>query len=506
MCIMETAEQCVGREWKKQPDWFYDAIDTLMPLVHAKRRAYCCFLKANTIAAKKEFRRHQRIVKKAVDEAKEAWINAMSMEAVCAGKNERRRWESIRKLQLAHAGRRPSRPTRLCKMDGNLTSGPEEVKLTWHEHFSRVLNITSQYQQVVLDQIPSRPPALELDHPPTFDELQKALRRLKRRKAGGRTGILPELLLYGGPELHDRLIVLMEDIWKGGTVVKDWKDAEIVPIPKKGDLTKCDNWRGISLLDVAGKVFARILQDRLQVLAKEVLPESQCGFRKGRGCVDMIFVARQLVEKSREHNDSLFILFVDLRKAYDSVPRQALWCVLEKYGVPPAMLSLIKSLHEGMSATVRVGDSTTEWIEVTNGLRQGCTLAPTLFNLYFSAVVDCWRARCPQVGVTVKYRIGRKLVGDRTMKARLQEVRVTESQFADDVAVYATTREELEHAAEEFVKTAADWGLTVSLEKTKLITMGKQLTSNDDLPVKLREGEIDTVREFTYTVPWKQNC
>ena len=238
LCIIETAEQCVGREWKKQPDWFYDAIDTLMPLVHAKQKAYCCFLKANTTAVKKEFRRYQRTVKKAVDEAMEAWINVMSMDAVCASKNEKRQWESIRKLQLAHAGRRPARPTKLCKMDGSLTSGPEEVKLAWHEHFSRVLNITSQYQQAVLDQIPSRPSALELDHSPTFDELLEALRRLKRRKAGGRTGILPELLLYGGTELHDRLTVLMENIWKGGTVVKDWKDAEIAPIPKKEDLTK----------------------------------------------------------------------------------------------------------------------------------------------------------------------------------------------------------------------------------------------------------------------------
>ena len=64
-------------------------------------------------------------------------------------------------------------------------------------------------------------------------------------------------------------------------------------------------------------------------------------------------------------------LFVDLRKAYDSVPWQALWCVLEKYGVPPTMVSVIKSFHEGMTAVVRVGDSITDDIEVTNGLRQG---------------------------------------------------------------------------------------------------------------------------------------
>ena len=140
-------------------------------------------------------------------------------------------------------------------------------------------------------------------HTHTSEELMEALSKMKRGKAGGRTGILPELLLYGGVELQDRLLLLMEDIWKEGKVVKDWQDAEIVPIPKKGDLRKCDVWRGISLLDVVGKVFARILQDRLQVVAEKILPESQCGFRKGRGCVDMIFAARQLVEKCREHDD-----------------------------------------------------------------------------------------------------------------------------------------------------------------------------------------------------------
>ena len=87
-------------------------------------------------------------------------------------------------------------------------------------------------------------------------------------------------------------------------------------------------------MDVVGKVLGRIVQGRLQVIAEKILPESQSGFRKGRGCADMIFVARQLVEKVREHGKPLSALFVDLRKAYDSVPRQALWKVLEKYGLP----------------------------------------------------------------------------------------------------------------------------------------------------------------------------
>ena len=64
-------------------------------------------------------------------------------------------------------------------------------------------------------------------------------------------------------------------------------------------------------------------------------------------------MARQLLEKTREHQDALFTLFVDLRKAYDSVPREALWQVLDKCGVPPRMLNIVKSLHEGMQVEVR---------------------------------------------------------------------------------------------------------------------------------------------------------
>ena len=123
------------------------------------------------------------------------------------------------------------------------------------------------------------------------------------------------------------------------------------------------------------------------MIAEVLLADSQCGFRKGRGCVDMIFVARQLMEKAREHKESLFIMFVDLKKAYVSVPRNALWTVLAKCGVPPTMLSIIRSFHDGMQAGVRVGSTVTDNFEVRNGLRQGCTMAPVLFNVYFNAMV-----------------------------------------------------------------------------------------------------------------------
>ena len=73
----------------------------------------------------------------------------------------------------------------------------------------------------------------------------------------------------------------MHDMWKEKSVPTEWRDAILIPIPKKGDLSHCDNWRGISLLDVVGKVVARILQERLLKLTEDELPESPCGFRKG---------------------------------------------------------------------------------------------------------------------------------------------------------------------------------------------------------------------------------
>ena len=123
----------------------------------------------------------------------------------------------------------------------------------------------------------------------------------------------------------------------------------------KGDLSVCDNWRGIRLLDVMGKLYARIINHRLQAVVEGSVADSQCGFRACRGCVDMVSCVRQLVEKTIDHHNKIFLLFVDLQKAYDSVPRQALWCALRKYDVPDCLIDLVCSFHDGMVATLAVG-------------------------------------------------------------------------------------------------------------------------------------------------------
>ena len=125
----------------------------------------------------------------------------------------------------------------------------------------------------------------------------------------------------------------------------DFRDALIVSLYKnKGCKSDCRNYRVISLLSIAGKIFARVILNRLVTVLEQNLPEVQCGFRPGRGTVDMIFAMRQLQEKCIEQNTPLFSVLIDLTKTFDTVNREALWTVLERIGCPPKFISMLRTL------------------------------------------------------------------------------------------------------------------------------------------------------------------
>ena len=127
----------------------------------------------------------------------------MADEAEKARKDRRQRWACVSKLQMTHRGRRPQRPSVLLKESGETTANPAEVCKQWHQHFNEILNIPSEYDQEVNDRLPQHTPHLELDEPPTIDELLEAFSKLKRGKACGKTGIPPELLVHGSADVHD---------------------------------------------------------------------------------------------------------------------------------------------------------------------------------------------------------------------------------------------------------------------------------------------------------------
>ena len=127
--------------------------------------------------------------------------------------------------------------------------------------------------------------------------------------------------------MAEKLTELFQCMWRKEASPQDFKAASIIHLYKrKGNPQVCDNHRGISLLSIAGKTLAKILLNRLIAHLDKagLIPESQCGFRKDRGTIDMIFTARQLQEKCQEQNVDIYITFVDLTKAFDTVSRDGL--------------------------------------------------------------------------------------------------------------------------------------------------------------------------------------
>ena len=186
---------------------------------------------------------------------------------------------------------------------GEVCGTPQECQARWKRHFEGVLNMTSDGELGDLANVRQRELRKELEVEPSEEELESAIQALRSAKSGGSMGYYPSLYNTWALFLMSYVLDLFREVWRAGKVPQVWVDAVIVVIPKKGDLSFCDNWRGISLLDVFGRLFARILQQRLQRVAEEELTETQCGFRRGRGCMDMIFCTRQIVEKVIEHRE-----------------------------------------------------------------------------------------------------------------------------------------------------------------------------------------------------------
>ena len=143
-------------------------------------------------------------------------------------------------------------------------------------HFNHVLNIPSSFDESVVSFMGQRVVYASCP-PPGAEDTHTALRAMSNGKSGGTSGIAPELLKGGGLCFRVALSDLLRDVWTQSYAPHDRHHASLVPVPKKGDLRQCDNWRGIALLDV-GKLCSRIIENKLRLVVQNEVPQSQCGF------------------------------------------------------------------------------------------------------------------------------------------------------------------------------------------------------------------------------------
>ena len=167
----------------------------------------------------------------------------------------------------------------------------------------------------------------------------------------------------------------------------------------KGTPLEIGNYRGITLLNVDGKAYVTLLLHRVRKHLQAGLLDAQHGFMPNRGTADCLFVMRRLVETAREYRAELHAAFVDFKQAFDSVNHAVLWEVLKARGVHPKLVNMISDLYNGSRARVTAHGCTSDWFDLMTGVRQGCPLSPTLFNVFIDFIVRQVIAACAEQGV-----------------------------------------------------------------------------------------------------------
>ena len=284
--------------------------------------------------------------------------------------------------------------------------------------------------------------------------------------------------------LSERIII--QSIWDQEKMPDDFRDALIVALYKnKGSKADCGNYRGISLLSIAGKIFARIILNRLIAISEANLPEAQCGFRPCRSTVDMIFTVRRVQE--------------NLTKAFDTVSREALWDVLARYGCPPKFIQIIRLFHVDMTGQVLSNGEQSDPFSISNGVKQGCALGPVLFNLFFACVLRQAVGNTDK-GVYVRFRYDGSIFDLRRLSAKTKTLNslIQEALFADDCALMAHKPGDLQAMLNSFSDASKQFGLSISLEKTEVLF---QLAPNSVTPqpaVFIDDVELKVVDSFKY--------
>nr|VZI07622.1 unnamed protein product [Spirometra erinaceieuropaei] len=441
--VQSTALAVLGRAPRQHQDWFDDNDVAIRNLLAVKNRLHKAYADHPNEDNKAASYRSRRQLQQRLREMQDAWTARKAKEI--QGHANRNEWKNFLSATKA-----------------------TQILQRWAEHFRGVLNRPSVISDAAIARLPQVETNADLDLPPSLRETIRAVQQLSSGKAPGSDAIPAEVYKHGGPQMMDHLTALFQEMWRQGEVPQYFMDATIVHLFKrKGNRQVCDNHRGISLLNNAGKIFARILLNRLNNhLEQDLLPESQCGFRRHRGTTYTIFAARQLQEECQEMRTHLYSTFVDLTKAFDTVNREGLWKIMQKFGCPERFTQMVRQLHDGMMARVTDNGAVSEAFAVTNGVKQGCVLTPTLFSLMFTVMLmDAYRDERP--GIRIAYRTDGHLLNQRRMhfQSRVSTTTVHELLFADDCALNTTSEEEMQRSMDLFSAACENFGLVNNTQK-----------------------------------------
>ena len=470
-----------GRGIRKGSEWWNEGVKEM---VAEKRQFFERWLQSKRSEDWEAYKVKRRETKRSIEQAKRL-ANGRWGERLASNfkDNKKMFWKEVKRARKGESKKEEC----VKDVNGEVLSERRRVLARWGEYFGNLLNVADERRPEIAAVGGGRMTRSERSMNEAIGkvEVRAAVKRLKAGKAAGMDGIPGECIKSGGEPIVEWLVRLFNGCFESGCVPGDWKSACIVPLYKgKGDTRECGSYRGISLLSVVGKVYGRVLIERVIECTDGAIGGEQCGFRKGMGCTDQVFAVRQICEKKLEKHQEVFWAFMDLEKAYDRIDREALWQVLGVYGVGGCVLRGIQSFYVGSRACVRVGKDLSEGFEVNVGLRQGCVMSPWLFNVYMDGVVREVKMRTLGRGLEMKGMNG-------------CEWEVSQLLFADDTALVASTEERLQRLVDEFGVVCERRKLKVNVGKSKVMVCSRE-GGRAELNVRLNGEVLEEVESFKY--------
>ena len=358
-----------------------------------------------------------------------------------------------------------------------IKGGNQQKRLeNWMSHFHNLLGKPTTLPPV--DTLPRIQIRNSLNIPTnefTINELSPVLKSLLNKALG--PDKIPAIL-WKDPIFHQLLLDLCNFAYKNHISPSTWLRSQIIPIPKTGDLTLPTNYRGISLLPIAAKIYNKLLLNRLRPALGPILRKNQNGFRPGRSTLGQILTLRRIIEEITLCNKTAALIFVDFSKAFDSVNREKMFEILGLYGIPSEIIDAIKVLYSNTCSSILTPDGETEPFDVVTGILQGDTLAPFLFIIVIDYIMRTSVDTINEKGFQYQPR----------RSSRHPALHITDADFADDIALLSDSLENAQVLLSSLESAANCTGLYLNEKKTECMPIniqdGFQIRTNSNKILK----------------------
>ena len=291
-------------------------------------------------------------------------------------------------------------------------------------------------------------------------EMKAAVGKMKAGRMSDELGLVAELLQHLPEDIQVLLLKMMNEVLLTGVVPTEWHRTLFLMLPKSASSRQPKDFRPIANTRVLYKLFAYLVLGRIEQTLDSAQPEEQHAFRSDRRIEEHLLTACLVIEKTLAANIPIWLVSLDLSKAFDRIRWPSLWQALEAHGVSKHLVWLLQALYHGQEGQV-LGDGCTSYVfSILAGVRQGCVLSPRLFCAALEEAMKSWRVKVETLGYGVDLQDGGRCLLDL--------------RFADDVLLFARSAEEASRMLEMLISELEFYGLFLNESKTVVMTTEAQ--------------------------------